>query len=143
MLSDLGGAASVALAGGRWIRTVSPTLRRNEPFGSIIDLHLLFPASRSTVGPVQRQEDGKDRKRGYAAGDAQRRGRRIGGRWLGRRVAPEPCQRGHSEPDRRLACRAGKSGCVAEYGPALGDQEKGIPLGHLHDAVQADIDVPS
>src|SRR6516225_12297848 len=79
MLSDLGGAASVALAGGRWIRTVSPTLRRNEPFGSIIDLHLLFPASRSTVGPVQRQEDGKDRKRGYAAGDAQRPGAALAG----------------------------------------------------------------
>src|SRR6516225_11180430 len=45
-------------AGASRIRTVSPTLRRNEPFGSIIDLHLLFPASRSTVGPVQRQEDG-------------------------------------------------------------------------------------
>ena len=42
----------------------------------------------------------------------------------------------------RLACRAGRSG-VADYGPARGDQAKGIPLGHIHDAVQADIDVPS
>jgi hypothetical protein len=40
-----------------------------------------------------------------------------------------------------LACRARKSGCVAEYGPARGDQVKGILLRHLHDAIQADIDV--
>ena len=37
---------------------------------------------------------------------------------------------------------AGRSG-VADYGPARGDQAKGIPLRHLYDAVQADIDVPS
>ena len=41
-----------------------------------------------------------------------------------------------------MACRAGRSG-VAEYCPAHGDQVKGILLRHLHDAVRADIDVPS
>jgi len=51
-------------------------------------------------------------------------------------------QRCHFEPDGRLACRAGRSS-VAEYGPAHGDHVKGIPLRHLHDAVRADIDVPS
>ena len=43
--------------------------------------------------------------------------------------------------DGRLACRAGKSGCVAKYGPACGDQVKGIVLRHLHDAIQTDTDV--
>ena len=31
------------------------------------------------IGEVRRQEDGNDAKRGYTMGDAQRRGRRIGG----------------------------------------------------------------
>src|SRR6516165_12782851 len=34
-----------------------------------------------------------------------------------------------------------QSGCVAKYSPARGDQVKGILLRHLHDAIQADIDV--
>jgi len=74
------------------------------------------------IREVRRQKEGNDAKRGYVVGDAQRR-----------------CD---FEPDGRLACRAGRSG-VAEYGPAHGDQVKGIPLRHLHDAVRADIDVPS
>ena len=55
---------------------------------------------------------------------------------------------GSEQPSSKLAQtdgwpRAGKSGCVAKYGPARGDQVKGIPLRHHHDAVRADIDVPS
>ena len=42
----------------------------------------------------------------------------------------------------RRTVALGGSG-VAEYGPAHGDQAKGIPLRHLHDAVRADIDVLS
>jgi hypothetical protein len=34
-----------------------------------------------------------------------------------------------------------QSGCIAEYGPARGDQVKGILFRHLHDAIQADINV--
>jgi hypothetical protein len=67
---------------------------------------------------------------------------RSGGRWLGSLVAPEPRQRRHPEPGRTVGLSAGRSG-LAEYGPAQGDQAKGIPLRHLDDAVQADIDVPS
>ena len=92
------------------------------------------------IREVRHQEDGNDAKRAYTVGDAQRRGRRIGGG--SGVVAPERRQRCHFEPDGRLACRAGRSS-VAEYGPAHGDQAKGIPLRHLHDAVRADIDVLS
>ena len=93
------------------------------------------------IREVRHQEDGNDAKRAYTVGDAQRRGRRIGG---GSDVSlrQERRQRCHFEPDGRLACRAGRSS-VAEYGPAHGDQAKGIPLRHLHDAVQTDIDVLS
>src|SRR5215813_15472209 len=45
--------------------------------------------------------------------------------------------------DGRLVWRVSKSGCVAEYGPARGDQVKGILLRHLEDTIQADIDVSS
>ena len=84
------------------------------------------------IREVRRQKEGNDAKRGYVVGDAQRRGRRIGG---GSDVSLR-------QNDGRLPCRAGGSG-VAEYGPAGGDQVKGIPLRHLHDAVRADIDVLS
>jgi hypothetical protein len=93
------------------------------------------------IREVRHQEDGNDAKRGYTVGDAQRRGRRIGG-GSGVSLRQNADQRCHFEPDGRLACRAGRSG-VAEYGPAHGDQAKGIPFRHLHDAVRADIDVLS
>jgi hypothetical protein len=86
------------------------------------------------IREVQRQEDGNDAKREYAVGDAHR--------WLGRLVAPERRQRCHSEPRPTVGLSRRRSG-VGEYGPAQGDQAKGIALRHLHDAVQADIDVPS
>src|SRR6516162_5713473 len=57
-------------------------------------------------------------------------------------VSGDPQSRGRKS-DGQLACGAGKSGCVAEYGPARGDQVKGILLGHLDDAVLADRDVPA
>jgi len=97
----------------------------------------------SNTGLAPLDTDANDAKRGYGVGDAHRRGphiggrwrgRHIGGRWRGRLAAPEPRQRRHPEPEGRLACRAGRSG-VAEYGPAHGDQAKGIPLRHLHDAI--------
>ena len=93
------------------------------------------------IREVRRQKEGNDAKRGYTVGDAQRRGRRIGGS-SDVSLRQERRQRCHFEPDGRLACRAGRSS-VAEYGPARGDHVKGIPLRHLHDAVRADIDVPS
>ena len=90
---------------------------------------------------VRRQEDRNDAKRGYAVGDAQRRGRRIGA-GAGVSLRQNAVSAVIPSPTDGLACRPGRSG-VAEYGPARGDQVKGIPLRHLHDAVRADVDVPS
>ena len=42
---------------------------------------------------------------------------------------------------RTVSLSCWQSGSVAEYGPARGDQVKGIILRHLHDAIQTDIDV--
>jgi hypothetical protein len=76
------------------------------------------------IREVRRQEDGNDAKRGYAVGDAQRHGRRIG---VGSGVSlRQNAVSAVIELDGRLACRAGRSG-VAEYGPAHGDQVKGTP----------------
>src|SRR6516165_4520372 len=66
---------------------------------------------------------------------------RTGGRWRGRLVAPEPRQRRSSRARRTVGLSCWQSGCVAEYGPARGDQVKGIILRHLHDPIQTDIDV--
>ena len=62
--------------------------------------------------------------------------RRIRGWWLWRLVGQNAVSAVIPSP----AFRAARSG-VAEYDPAQGDQAKGIPLRHLDDAVQADINV--
>jgi len=82
------------------------------------------------IQEVQGQEYGNDAKRRYAAGAASA----GGGSGVSLRqnavsaLIPSP------------AFRAARSG-VAEDDPTQGDQAKGIPLRHLDDAVQADIDV--
>ena len=92
------------------------------------------------IREVRHQKEGNAAKRGYTVGDAQRRGRRIGG-GSGVSLRQNAVSAVISSPTTvGLSCGQIKR---REYGPAHGDQAKGIPLRHLHDAVRADIDVLS